>query len=276
MGFGGGNSRDNSFTHGEYVWFVGEVVDVNDPDMDGRVKVRIMGYHPDAEGQIAVGDLPWAQIESSVMSASTKGIGFAPHGLIQGAMVKGHFLDGNDAQLPMVTASFLGEGDTHDLVRGKNSIKKTLVSAGGIKEPKSAFGAKYPHNKVMTTTSGHVIEIDDTPSAERIHIYHKSGSFVEFFPDGKVVYHQKGETYNITQGNHYQVTQGNYKHFVTGNYELEIGGNYTAKVGGSGNMQFGSSLNIKSGSSTNIQAGGSMVLKASGTMTGKAAKINLN
>ncbi len=268
--------RDNSFTNGDYVWFVGVVVDVNDPEMDGRVKVRIMGYHPDAEGQIAVGDLPWSQVETDVMSASTNGIGTAPHGLIKDSYVKGHFLDGNDAQLPMVTGTFAGVGDIHDLVKGKNTIKKALLSAGGIKEPKTAYNAKYPHNKVTTTTSGHVIEIDDTPSAERLHIYHKSGSFIEWFPDGKVVYRHKGETFLLTEGNCSQITQGNYKHFISGNYEAQVGGSYTLKVSGSGNMQFGSTLNIKTGSSTNITASGSMNLKAGATMVCKASRINLN
>lgn len=268
--------KENTFTNGDYVWFVGVVKDVNDPDMEGRVKVQIMGYHPDAEGQISVNDLPWAQVETDVMSASTKGIGTAPHGLIKETYVKGHFLDGHDAQIPIVTGTFAGIGDIHDLVKGKNTLNKPLLSAGGIKEPKSAYGAKYPHNKVTTTTSGHVIEIDDTPSAERIHIYHKSGSFIEFFPDGKAVYHHKGETFFLSEGNCSQITQGNYKHFISGNCEIQAGGSFTLKVGGSGNMQFGSTLNIKSGSSTNITANGSMNLKASGSLVCKGSRINLN
>ena len=45
----------------------------------------------------------------------------------------------------------------------------------------------YPFNKVTETESGHIVEFDDTPGAERIHIYHRSGSFFEFHPNGDKV-----------------------------------------------------------------------------------------
>lgn len=269
-------SGGNVFTQGDYTWFIGKVVNILDPEKDARVQVRIMGYHPDAEGQIAVNDLPWAQVEHSVMSAATKGIGFGPHGLLEGTFVKGHFLDGTDAQMPIVTATFPGIGDISDLIKGTNTVKKTLMSAGGIKEPQSSYKAVYPHNKVMTTTSGHVIEIDDTPGAERLHIYHKSGTFIEFRPDGTAVYRHTGATHFLTQGNVSEIVQGDYKVVVSGNLDFQIGGNATIKAGGSVNIQSGSSMNIKSGSSMAIQAGGSISMKAGGTIKESASVINLN
>lgn len=51
----------------------------------------------------------------------------------------------------------------------------------------SEFKAQYPHNKVMETESGHIFEIDDTPGEERIHIYHKSGTYQEINKDGRKV-----------------------------------------------------------------------------------------
>lgn len=270
-------SINNTFSNGEYAWFVGEVIDIDDPDKDGRVRVKIFGYHPDTENQLSKDDTPWAMVELSAMSSSVKTFGFGPHALVVGTIVKGHFLDGHDAQLPMVTGTFYGEGETHPLIRGdSNSLNKALLSGGGIKEPKSEYAAKYPNNKVLSTTSGHIIEIDDTPGKERLHIYHKSGTFIEIFPDGRTVYHHKKDSFFLTEGNCSQITNGNYKHFVTGNYELEIGGNFTVKANGSGNIQVGSSMNIKSGGSTNIQAGGSATLRASGTVTVRGSVINLN
>ena len=47
---------------------------------------------------------------------------------------------------------------------------------------------------------GHVIEIDDTEGSERIHIYHKSGSYIEMFPDGKVIAKTMGDNLNIAVG----------------------------------------------------------------------------
>lgn len=270
------SNTSGNFNNGPFVWFVGKIDDVNDPEMDGRVKVRIFGYHPDAEGQISSDDLPWAQVASSLMSSSTKGLGIGPHALVKDAFVLGFFLDGSDAQLPMVLFSFAGLGDIHDLAKGKNTAKKTLMSANGVKEPASPYKAQYPHNKVMSTTSGHIIEIDDTPGGERFHIYHKSGTYYEVHPDGKTVYRHQGDTYFLTNGNLQQITNGNYKHVVSGNMEVQVGGNLTYKVSGSVNIQAGSSMNLKSGSSMGIQAGSGMTAKAGGQMKLTAPIINLN
>lgn len=269
-------NKSTSFTNGPFVWFVGKIKDVNDPEKDARVRVQIFGYHPDAEGQIAVGDLAWAQVGTNVMSSSTKGLGTGPHALVNDAMVLGFFLDGNDAQLPMVLFSFAGIGDIHDLVKGTNTVKKTLMSANGIQEPQSSYKAQYPHNKVMTTTSGHVLEIDDTPGAERFHFYHKSGTYYEVAPNGQTIYRHQGNVYFLTNGNLQQITNGNAKHVVSGNYELIVGGNLTVKVSGSVNIQSGSSMNFKSGSSMGLQASSNMTGKSGGQMKLTAPIINLN
>lgn len=268
--------KTNSFTNGPFVWFVGKIADVNDPEKDGRVRIRIFGYHPDAEGQISTDDLPWAQVGNNVMSSATKGLGVSPHALVKDALAIGFFLDGSDAQLPFVMFTFAGVGDISQLAKGTNTTKKTLMSANGIKEPKSSYAAEYPHNKVMTTTSGHVLEIDDTPGAERFHFYHKSGTYYEVHPDGKTVYRHQGDTYFLTNGNLYQITNGNYKHVVSGNYELIVGGNLTYKVSGSVNIQAGSTMNLKAGASMGLQAASNMTAKSGGMMKLKAPIININ
>lgn len=45
---------------------------------------------------------------------------------------------------------------------------------------------EYPKNNVFATPSGHVLEFDDTPGAERIRIFHKSGSQKQWREDGDV------------------------------------------------------------------------------------------
>ena len=270
------SGKSNSFTNGPFVWFIGRVVDVNDPEKDGRVRVKIFGYHPDGSNEISDQDLPCAQVANSLMSSANKGLGIGPHALVKDSLVIGYFLDGNDAQIPFVMFTFAGIGDIHDLVKGKNTINKQLMSANGIKEPKTAYNTQYPHNKVMVTTSGHIVEIDDTPGAERIHVYHKSGTFYEVYPNGQTVYKHQGDTYFLTNGNMNQITNGNFKHSVSGNYDLTVGGNLTIKVSGSVNIQSGSSMNLKSGASLGIQSSGSTTAKAGGSMTLKAPVININ
>lgn len=54
-------------------------------------------------------------------------------------------------------------------------------------ELETPYDAKYPYNHVHQSESGHIIEIDDTPGKERLHTYHRSGSFIEHHPDGSKV-----------------------------------------------------------------------------------------
>lgn len=64
-------------------------------------------------------------------------------------------------------------------------------------EPQTPYDAKYPYNKVIETESGHLFEYDDTPGAERIHFYHRSGSFIEMHNDGTVVVKTTADGYEF-------------------------------------------------------------------------------
>lgn len=74
-------------------------------------------------------------------------------------------------------------------------------TGANFSEPKSPYNAKYPYNHVKETSSGHVVEFDDTPGHERINIYHRTGSFVEFHPDGKVVMKSINDSYQVSLEN---------------------------------------------------------------------------
>ena len=167
-------------------WFIGEVVSLADPDQLARIKVRIYGIH-DNTTLIKDDDLPWAQVVASISEGGTDGLG-NPIGVQVGALVFGLFLDGKDSQLPLIFGSLpKHEGEeksVNKLARGENTLTKSVSVSGAPGDP---YAAVYPNNKVTQTSSGHVIEIDDTPNAERVHIRHKSGSFIEFHPDGSIV-----------------------------------------------------------------------------------------
>ena len=60
--------------------------------------------------------------------------------------------------------------------------------------------SQYPLNHVRMGESGHVEEWDDTPSAERLHKFHTSGTFEEIQPDGTKVTKIVGNEYEITLG----------------------------------------------------------------------------
>jgi hypothetical protein len=83
--------------------------------------------------------------------------------------------------------------------------------AQGSEESKT----QYPYNNVHEYESGHVQEFDDTPGSERIHTYHKSGSFVEFQPDGSRVQKIVGDDFEIVYGNKTLHVEGNLNINVT-------------------------------------------------------------
>lgn len=203
-------------------WFVGNVTDINDPLQMGRARVRIIGIHQDSEVEIPAENLPWAQTVVPVTQGGTNGLGNIL-GIQPGARVFGIFMDGPDSQLPLILGSMPkyeaesdGDRSTPQLARGTNTITKTPDTV--TNEPSSPYAAVYPHNKAVTTTSGHAIEIDDTPDAERIHVYHKSGTFIEIHPNGDVVTHTK---------NGFKTVTGNDKIHVTGDLNIVADGDIT-------------------------------------------------
>jgi hypothetical protein len=116
-------------------------------------------------------------------------------------------------------------------------------------EPKTPYAATYPYNRVMETESGHILEFDDTPGAERIHIYHRSGTYVETHPDGTQVVHVAAEAF--------EVVLSDKKIYVKG--ELDI----TALT----------NVNIKAGLNVNIEAGGDIVLNATKSVITQAGVL---
>ena len=71
---------------------------------------------------------------------------------------------------------------------------------GDITPADGVIASLYPHNHVRESESGHIEEWDDTPTAERLHRYHKTGTFEEIQPDGTKVTKVVKDEYEITLG----------------------------------------------------------------------------
>lgn len=142
--------------------------------------------------------------------------------------------------------------DTQIQTKKDNAVNGVVVAGvGGTSwsEPKTPYAATYPYNRVMETESGHVLEFDDTPGAERVHIYHRSGTFTEVHPDGTQVIHVAADAY--------EVVLSDKKIYVKG--ELDI----TALT----------NINIKAGLNVNIEAGGDIVLNATKSVMTQAGVL---
>lgn len=337
----------DTFSFGKnMVWFVGVVEDRMDPNYLGRVRVRCFGYHTDNRLELPTEDLPWAMVMQSISSAAQSEVGHSPTGLVDGSWVVGFFLDGEEAQQPLVMGSIggyarkpskLGFEDGNDwwqygfkdvregsnlqrksfpqppisvrkntqgvlgveieeaakisryprvndrdspttprLARGINdftiyyspevslastyeatdrAIKEPMLSKNlnvnrniptarasyKFNQPNSPYKAVYPFNHVIQTESGHVIEYDDTPSAERIHEYHRSGTFREIHPGGTYVQQTMNEKYDFTEAHSFEYVKGSKYSTYRRGYALMInsarlaGEDYDVQVCGSSN-----------------------------------------
>ena len=201
-------------------WFLGIVEDILDPLQLGRVKVRVINEYDEG---IDTKDIEWAHMLMPNTSEGVEGVGDTP-GLAVGSNVLGFFLDSQEKQIMMVLGSFPTipgmDQDKHSisyLARGKQTLTKEKIGP----EPDSAFAAQYPYNRVIQTKSGHAIELDDTPENERVHIYHKSGSYVEINKDGRMVTKSVGDNYEITQTDKTVYVKGNVTIKVEGHATIE-------------------------------------------------------
>ena len=179
-------------------WFQGTVVDINDPMKMGRVKIRELVGQTLEENS----NLFWCHIIMPPTGANAKGIGTSAIGLSEDSKVLGFRVD---SKLSYIVGSFpyAVDDSNHSVssyARGNGPVKKDYITQLGEKE--TEYAAKYPHNKTITTESGHVLELDDTPKAERIHIYHKSGSYIEIFPDGSIVTKSAKDSVSVTMNDH--------------------------------------------------------------------------
>lgn len=93
------------FGKDDFVPFLGQVEDVNDPKQSGRVKVRCMGWHPKDKIDLPTEDLPWSRVGMPTTHAQIGRVG-GKHGLLPGSWVMGFFLDGHSAQNPFVLSTF--------------------------------------------------------------------------------------------------------------------------------------------------------------------------
>jgi len=110
------------------------------------------------------------------------------------------------------------------IIQSKKNNAKTAVQTNknSFTEPPTEYNAEYPLNQVIETASGHVIELDDTKGSERIHIYHKSGTFVELYPDGKMVTRVEDSKTSIIISDNNILVEGNQNIRIKGNEEVQV------------------------------------------------------
>ena len=141
-------------------------------------------------------------------------------------------------------------------------------------EPKIPWAAIYPYNHVHQTESGHVIEMDDTPNEERLHWYHRTGTFTEIHPVGIKVDKIVNNYYNIILGakythieaSDYTTIDGSQENYILGSRVDKIDGDYSIAVK-KGRFNVNNPLGA-----INLEAS-NMVIRASQTLTISANNV---
>ena len=165
----------------------------------------------------------------------------------------------------------LAQGDSRGtIVQEKNNnrmIGAKLPSGEAWDEPESAFRGAYPYNKVTQTESGHIIEIDDTPGSERIHIYHRSGTYVEIDANGSVIKRTKGSSYEIIDRNG--------KISIAGRADISVNGACNIFVGNDANIEVEGDVNLTCHNDITAMAGGTLNLSATEEVNITSSNVNI-
>lgn len=181
---------------------------------------------------------------------------------------------------------YLNEPDTNRLARG--IINGTVVSkkdgtrvrgvpkafGGTWDQPEAPYGAKYPYNKVFETESGHVQEFDDTPGQERIHTYHRSGTFTEVDSQGTQVNYIVGDNFILMERNGCVHVSGECNITVDGNANILARSDANIEVSQNASLKVGNNLDISVATNITMAAGGDISMKANGDFYLHAANIS--
>lgn len=132
---------------------------------------------------------------------------------------------------------------------------------GSFSEPIPPYNTKYPYNHVYESESGHLLEFDDTPGFERIHLIHRSGSFEEIHPNGLKVEKVVNDSYRYYIKNEFKHTEGKSYHTIDKglrilvNKDGELDNNFTICVGANANLNIttvNGQVNIYSSKEVNV------------------------
>jgi len=97
-------------------------------------------------------------------------------------------------------------------------------------DPAAMYGARYPYNHVHQSESGHLIEVDDTPGKERLHWYHRAGTFTEIGSLGQKVTKVANEDYDIKLMNAYERVVGSKYQSISGKLDIVSSSGYYHKI----------------------------------------------
>jgi len=152
-------------------------------------------------------------------------------------------------------------------------------------QPEIAYDAVYPNNHVYESESGHILEFDDTSTAERIYLAHKTGTSTEYNPNGDRIDIIKGTQYTLTSNDNKVSIEGHSDVTISGRHKIyvnkngQINNNYDIQVGPNANINITCDsgdinvisrqgrVNVDSAGDYNLKVGGNMNIEVLGNKT---------
>lgn len=151
----------------------------------------------------------------------------------------------------------------------RNASRKREVKTAGRNgttwsQPESPYAAQYPYNKVFGGESGHALEIDDTPGAERLNFAHRSGTFDEIGPDGTKVTKIVGDGYTIYDNDGYILIEGSANVHLAGACNVYIAGDTNLTMHGKASIDVHNDLDLNVGGHIAVSAGKGIFVRNQG------------
>jgi hypothetical protein len=141
-----------------------------------------------------------------------------------------------DVSYPKITIDdetlLAGEGGAEEGTRSETGETEGMNNIVGPRDDTTYINPTYPFNHVHETESGHIIELDDTPDFERIHLYHRSGTRIEIANKGDYVEKVVRDKYSVVVGNDFVNITGDVVVNIAGNAYMNVTGNTVTTVGG--------------------------------------------
>ena len=165
-----------------FIWWIGQIVDETQwtPNIPGtptkttkeqkgfdfRYKVRIMGYHTAAPNDLKDEELPWASVMFPV-TAGVSGGGVSTPNLRQGNFVYGFFMDGEDAQMPIIMG-VLGYNQYTAVMKNVPDTAFTPFSGYRTKPLKTEEGVAEADHVPSSSNPTTQEKAEETATAERV------------------------------------------------------------------------------------------------------------
>ena len=149
-------------------------------------------------------------------------------------------------------------------------------------QPEIAYASVYPSNHVYESESGHILEFDDTSAAERIYLAHKTGTSLEYNPNGDRVQIIKGIDYKLTSSHNLVNIEGRSDISIGGRHKIYINkdgaenNNYDIQIGPNANINIqvdkgninvvtvDGNINVNSAGNYNVNVGGNYTMAVKG------------